>query len=137
MSPFSPPSLLEAADALAALLTRENALLAELDLAGAAEIAETKARVAEAFHRAQAAAQANGVPADCRPRLAAVGRRLVALAGENRRLLERGMAAQGRVISVIARAARAQGAQTSGRYGARGGPALPAGAQPMAFCARV
>ena len=48
------------------------------------------------------------------------------LAAENRRLLERGLAAQGRVIAVIARAARARPA-TAPRYGASGALAGPQG----------
>jgi hypothetical protein len=138
MSPFSTPSLLEAADALAALLARENTLLEALDLAGAAELAATKERVAETFRQAQEAARKDGVPSDCRARLAATGRRLVVLAGENRRLLERGLTAQGRVIAVIARAARSRPqAQGYGRYGATGAPARTAMQGPLAICARV
>ena len=67
-----------------------------------------------------AAAQtlAAATPRDAADRMA---RRLQGLAIENKRLLERAIAAQGRVIGVIAQAAAAQAA--TGGYGPSQGPA--------------
>jgi hypothetical protein len=134
--PAATPTLADAADALAGVLERENALLAALDLPAAAAMLPAKRAAAEAFRRAQTAARERAQPADLPTRMAAAGRRLVGLAVENRRLLERGLVAQGRVIAVIARAAQAR-PQPLGRYGANGALTGSRLSGPVAICARV
>ncbi len=69
--------------------------------------------------------------------LLALARRLEAAAAENRRLLERGIAVQGRVLAVVARAVpRALGASPS-PYGARGTAPPPAVRAPLALSLRA
>lgn len=126
-----------AAAALAALLEHENRLLEALDLAAAASLLPAKQSAASAFVRAQEHARARGgIPASARPAATSLGVRLRMLAAENRRLLERGLAAQERVIAVIARAARTHPA-TAPRYGASGALTGARVAAPLAISARV
>jgi hypothetical protein len=123
--------------ALAALLEHENRLLEALDLAAAAALLPAKQGAASAFLRAQLHTKASGgIPPGVRAEMAALGGRLGRLAAENRRLLERGLAAQGRVIAVIARAVRAHPA-TAPRYGASGALAGPRTPAPLAISARI
>jgi len=116
----------EAAERLAAVLKRENAALAALDLRGAtAMLAEKQAAAAELL----AALAGGGAPPPLHARL------LRDLAGENRRRLEHAIAVQGRVIGLIARALRSA-APPAPRYGATG--AMAAGrAAPVALSARA
>jgi hypothetical protein len=89
---------LAAGMALADTLEAENTALAALDLPRAAGMLADKQRAVTAL------AAVRSVPA--RSEAAdRVARRLQALAVENKRLLERAIAVQGRVIGVIARAA--------------------------------
>jgi hypothetical protein len=126
-----------ASAALAALLEQENRLLEALDLAAAAALLPAKQAAATAFVQAQAQAKSSGgIPPDGRAAMAGLGARLRKLAAENRRLLERGLAAQGRVIAVIARAVRAHPA-TAPRYGASGALAGPRTPAPLALSARM
>ncbi len=110
------PALIDAAVRLADTLARENQALAALDLPLAASLLADKQRAADAFLVAQtlalhdASARQHATTRDLAARLAT-------LAEENRRLLERAIAVQGRVIGVLARAARPE---ASG-YGAHGG----------------
>ena len=127
------PDLAKAAAALAAVLEQENRLLDALDLAAAAALLPAKQSATAAFVRAQAA---GGVPPASREAMTILGGRLRTLAAENRRLLERGLAAQSRVIAVIARAARRHPA-TAGRYGASGALAGPRTPLPLAISARI
>ena len=85
-----------AAAALAETLEAENAALAALDLPRAAGLLGEKQRAVAEF------AEAEPNPAADR-----MARRLRALALENKRLLERAIAVQGRVIGVVAQAAAA------------------------------
>jgi hypothetical protein len=115
-----------AAQRLAAVLARENAALAELDLRCAAGMLAEKRQAAAAFAAAQAA---TGVP----PSLA-LARSLGDLAQENRRRLERAIAVQRRIIGIVARAAHS--ASPAPRYGATG--AMAAGRpNPITLSARV
>jgi hypothetical protein len=121
--------------ALATLLEQENRLLETLDLAAAAALLPAKQSATATFLRAQGhTATAGGAAA--RGAMMALGTRLRALAAENRRLLERGLAAQGRVIAVIARAARVHATKVP-RYGASGTLAGPRTPVAIAICARV
>lgn len=94
----------DAASALLAVLEAENAALDAMDLAGAAALLGRKQRAAEEF-----AASAHGVPAE-------LALQLREAAARNRVLLERGLEVQGRVLAIVASAARPA---TLG-YGARG-----------------
>lgn len=62
-----------------------------------------------------------------------VAERLGALADENRALLERAIAVQGRVLGTLARAAQ----PVASRYGARGGPAYDDRRTAIALSARA
>jgi hypothetical protein len=85
---------------LAETLEMENAALAALDLPRAAGMLGDKQHAIANL----AAVQTLPASRDAAERLA---RRLQILADENKRLLERAIAAQGRVIEVVARAAAA------------------------------
>ena len=122
--------------ALATLLEQENRLLEALDLAAAAALLAAKQSATATFLRAQGHTAAAGGTAAARGAMMALGTRLRALAAENRRLLERGLAAQGRVIAVIARAARVHATKVP-RYGASGTLAGPRTPVAIAICARV
>ena len=125
-----------ASAALATLLEHENRLLEALDLAAAAALLPAKQGAAAAFLRAQAHTKAGGIAPAGRAAMTGLGARLRTLAAENRRLLERGLAAQGRVIAVIARAVRAH-PPTAPRYGATGALAGPRTPAPLAISARL
>jgi hypothetical protein len=100
--------LIAAGIRLADTLEAENAALGALDLPRATGLLADKQRVVAGLVAAQAAPASR----DAAERMA---RRLQALAIENKRLLERAIAAQGRVIGVIAGAATAAAApQTYG-----------------------
>jgi hypothetical protein len=92
--------MMTAGNMLADVLTVENAALAAFDLPRAGAMLARKQRALADL----AALQATPASHDAADRMA---RRLRALAIENKRLLERAIAAQGRVIGVIARAATA------------------------------
>jgi hypothetical protein len=91
-----------AGTALADSLEQENAALAVLDLPRAGAMLARKQRALADL----AVARAISPPNDAAERVA---RRLQALAMENKRLLERAIAAQSRVIAVVARAAAPAG----------------------------
>ncbi len=137
MTTTSIDDLPTASAALAALLEHENRLLEALDLAAAAALLPAKQSAASAFLRAQAHTQSSGgIAPAARAAMTGLAARLRTLAAENRRLLERGLAAQGRVIAVITRAVRAHPA-TAPRYGASGAPAHPRTPAPLAILARI
>jgi len=102
-----------AAGRLAEVLARENEALRAMDLPRAAALLVEKAAAMDAL-TAVAAAMPSGPP---HPALPAAARRLESLAAENRLLLERALAAQQRVIGIIARAAASVGRPAS--YGPR------------------
>ena len=99
-----------AGNRMAEVLQAENAALAALDLPQAGAMLARKQRALADLAAAQTLAAAT--PRDSAERMA---RRLQALAIENKRLLERAITAQGRVIGVIAQAATANAA--NGGYG--------------------
>jgi hypothetical protein len=101
--------LITAGTRLADTLESENAALAALDLP-------------------RAAVRTAPVPSEAAQRMA---RRLQGLAMENKRLLERAIAVQGRVIGVVARAA------TAATEPAGYGPARGRRPAPMALVARA
>lgn len=85
-----------AAAALVETLEAENAALARLDLPGATSLLAEKQRTVAEF-----------AAIEPHPAAERVARRLRALALENKRLLERAIAVQGRVIGIVAQAAAA------------------------------
>ena len=109
--------MMTAGNVLADTLTVENAALAALDLPRAGAMLARKQRALADL----AAMKVTPASHDAAERMA---RRLRALAVENKRLLERAIAVQGRVIGVIARATTAAAAPTG--YGSmRGGRPPP------------
>lgn len=127
--------LLIAAQRLAEALRAENEALARLDLAGAARLSLGKRQASDAFAAAFAAARKLGSrpEADERGTAEDIAARLRDLSVENRRLLERAIDLQSRVIETIAGAARGPG---PGTYGA-GGDRRPAPAAPLSLSNRV
>jgi multidrug efflux pump subunit AcrA (membrane-fusion protein) len=111
--------LMLAAARLAEALRAENEALARLDLAAAAELATAKRQASDAFTAAYDAASRTGSRAEgpARTRAEEIAVRLRDLTSENRRLLERAIDLQSRVIETIAGAAKPAG---PGTYGERG-----------------
>ena len=106
--------LMAVVNQLADVLDRENAALKAMDLPRAAGLlVEKTAAIADLTTAGDTA------PASPDPALAPIARRLDGLARENRRLLERAIIAQQRVIGIVVRAAASVAAQPC--YGARGG----------------
>jgi hypothetical protein len=99
-----------AGETLAEVLGAENAALAVLDLPQAGAMLARKQRALADLAAAQAVAATT--PRSSAERMA---RRLQGLAIENKRLLERAIGAQSRVIGVIAQAAAASA--STGGYG--------------------
>jgi hypothetical protein len=129
--------LLHTAQALADILAAENAALEALDIGLATHLLVEKRQAADGFAAAHARLAAAGpLPAAARARLEATATTLRAAAEENRRLLERAIAVQTRVMDVIARAAPHVGAEAP-RYGAQGGIVGRNHALPMAIAASI
>jgi hypothetical protein len=128
--------LLAAATQLADVIAAENAALVALDLPSAIASSTSKQHAAEAFAAALQRQTAPIAP-DLRRQVEAMGRRLAALAEENRRLLQRAIAAQARVMEIIARAGRRELAARANRYGAFGTPVANARPRPIAISARA
>ena len=117
---------ISAAEALAGTIATENKALAALDLPVAVRLLAQKRQHGEAFLAAQARSLAAGLPALPRDRL----KQLAELAADNKRLLERAITVQGRVISSIARAMPRAVASPNQRYACDG---KPAGGRPVAM----
>jgi hypothetical protein len=132
-------TLLAAGTRLADALLAENEALARLDMPGAAGLAGAKVRAAEAFAAAFAAARKVGARPDSaaqREGARDMAARLEALGAENKRLLQRAIAVQSRVIETIAAAALPRAANPV--YGAAGRrPAAPRQAPTMALALRA
>ncbi|WP_368415197.1 hypothetical protein [Falsiroseomonas sp.] len=121
-------ALMNAGQRLAEALRAENAALARLDLGAAAELSRGKRLAADAFAAAFDATHRSGSRAEGeeRDRTEEIARALKDLTAENRRLLERAIALQSRVIETIAGALRPPGPGTYGHRGlAREGEATP------------
>jgi hypothetical protein len=135
-NPVSNPmidSLMIAAQRLAEALKAENEALARLDLGAAGELGEAKRQAADAFAAAVAAAERGGGKVDGGGEAEALAGRIRDLTAENRRLLERAITLQSRVIEAIAGAARPA---WPGTYGASGQPREGRGAA-MSVLARA
>ena len=121
-------SLIIAGQRLAEALRAENEALAKLDLPRAATLASSKIAASDAFAAAFAAQTKHGTAPDGPVRQAAaiLTRRLEELGQENRRLLERAVSLQSRVIETIAGAALPRLTQQGyAPPGQRGAPARP------------
>jgi hypothetical protein len=113
-----PTLLITAAQRLADILEQENDALRAMDLRRAAGLlAEKTAAIGDLT----AAGEASSAPTHLS--LVTIARRLDGLASQNRRLLERAIVAQQRVIGIVVRAAAAAGKAEpcygNGRYRAR------------------
>jgi len=127
--------LMQSAVALADVLTEENGALGRLELARAVTLVDAKERATSEFIAAQA--REASAPQEMRTRrqvLEATLGRLRDLAAENKRLLERAITVQGRVIGCIVEALPK--APSAPRYGASGALA-GAAMRPMALSARA
>lgn len=118
-----------AVSGLADLLERENAALAAMDLPRAAAMLTEKTAGVAALAAAAGERNAAASPPD----LVLAARRLNVLALENRRLLERAMEAQERVIGIVARAVASTATRPA--YGARG--IVEVASEPMALSTRA
>lgn len=133
-----PPPLAAAAAALADLLARENAALAALDLPRATVLLQQKSQAFAAFEREVLRARPAFDPSDAeRADWRRLGDTLRGLGEENRRLLERAIAVQGRVLASIARAVPKALAGAAPRYGAGGGLRPAARVPAIALSARA
>lgn len=128
--------LLVAATQLADVIAAENAALAAFNLPAAIAEGANKQRAAEAFEAALRTRSASVEPSR-RQHVETIGRRLTELANENRRLLERAIAAQQRVMEIIARAGRRELAARASRYTPFGAPIATARPRPIAISARA
>ena len=116
----------EAVQQLARVLTAENAALTAMDFATAGALLAPKHAAADALAAALRASSAQEAAPE--PLMA-----LGVLAEENRKLLNRAMRVQRRVLDLVARAARL--GQTGSRYGAGG--KLTATSSPRSLARRV
>jgi hypothetical protein len=119
-------SLDYAVQTLAKLLAEENEALGAMDFARAGALLAPKHAAADALAAAWRASANGDLP---QTDLIQLGE----LAEENRRLLNRAMRVQRRVLDLVARAARS--AQSAPRYGASGQITTPA--RPRALLTRI
>ncbi|MBP0492747.1 hypothetical protein [Roseomonas indoligenes] len=133
-------ALLVAGQRLAEALRAENEALGRLDLGRAATLATAKVQASDAFAAAYGAATKTGTgPAGMAGELRTAAERLALglrdLSDENRRLLERAITLQSRVIETIAGAAIP--ASRPATYGGLGQRALPRQVPSLALAARA
>ena len=100
------PEIVEATVQLADALAAENAALAALDLVAAVRLLPQKEAATTAFAAAQRRARGTRDTLDIKA-LRVAATRLQTLTEENRRLLERAIHVQNRVMGILAQAARA------------------------------
>lgn len=124
-------TILQAAVHLCSVLADENEALAALDIPRANALLEAKRHATEMLVAAQ---RDNTLPATAEAMVQA--RNLDALAGRNKLLLERAIAAQHRVLGCIARAIPRAAGQV-GRYGAGGRMQTPRSLPPMAHLSQI
>ncbi|WP_338662521.1 hypothetical protein VQH23_20485 [Pararoseomonas sp. SCSIO 73927] len=133
-------ALLAAGQRLAEALRAENEALARLDLGRAATLATAKVQASDAFTAAYGAATRTGAaPGAMTGELRAAAERLAlglrGLSDENRRLLERAITLQSRVIETIAGAAIP--ASRPATYGGLGQRAMPRQVPSLTLAARA
>jgi flagellar biosynthesis/type III secretory pathway chaperone len=114
--------VLAAAARLTCVLAAENAALMAMDIPAAAALLDEKLAAARGLTQASAAR-----PAMRHADEAGLALQLRDLGQQNRALLEHAIVVQGRVLDMVARAARQGVAQAAGRYGAGGTAALDRG----------
>jgi len=119
-----------AGENLAALLAAENAALAAGDMAGAGRMLAAKTQALVDWK----AALAGDGPAEAGEHGVALTRRIAGLATENRRLLDRALLVQGRLLEMIARAAPAEHGVS---YRSAGRPVPMSRPTPLALLARA
>lgn len=125
--------LLDAAAAVVETLQAENAALAVLDIGAAVKLYPRKRDAVTALATAQASTKPT---AEQRQRAELLTRRLAELTGENKRLLERALYVQGRIMGALARAVPRALAATAG-YCADGRMAGPQRALALALSAHI
>ena len=130
-------ALLNAGQRLADALREENEALARLDLSRAATLAGAKVQATDAFSAAYGAATRTGATSEGELRAATekLALRLRDLSDENRRLLERAIDLQSRVIETIAGAAIPASRPTT--YGGMGQRAMARQTPALALAARA
>ena len=130
-------ALLHAGQRLAEALREENEALARLDLSRATTLATAKVQASDAFAAAYGAATRTGSSArgELRDAAETLALRLRDLSDENRRLLERAISLQYRVIETIAGAALPASRPVT--YGGMGQRAMPRQTPSMALAARA
>ncbi len=128
--------VLAAAVRLTEVIAAENAALAAFNLSAALAVGAAKQQAVEAF-AAALRTRTTRIEPERRASAEAIGRRLATLSQENRRLLERAIAAQARVVEIVARAGRRELAARAVRYGAFGVPVAAARPVPLAVLARA
>jgi hypothetical protein len=116
------PTLELAVANLSKVLAAENTALTNMDFAGAGALLAAKHAAADALAAAMRACSTSHAEPEMMQELGA-------LADENRRLLNRALRVQRRVLDLVARAART--GQSSSRYGARGKLTTTAGPRSM------
>jgi hypothetical protein len=119
--------LLDAARRLCEVLEEENLALSAMDIVKANALVGRKQAAVDALLAARDLIPT--VPAD---EWAKIGRRLALLVQANKKLLERAMIAQDRIIACIARAIT-RAMPPVAAYGAQGSPAQRRGLPPMAL----
>lgn len=129
--PTGKPGLVEAAIALADILAEENAALSVMDVPKAVGLLAAKRNATD---RLIAAQRTWALPATAEAVVAA--ERLRILATDNRRLLERAMVAQKRLLACIARAVPAAAARNR-NYAASGASTQATRPPPVALSARA
>jgi len=125
--------LLAAGEALAELLEAENRALIARELDAVPHRTAAKSAALARFQDARSAAVAGGASADMGrlPAVEAMLRRLDGAAAENRRLLERAIAVQGRILDIVTSAMKAPTAP----YRPAGRQPGPCSVAPMVICA--
>ncbi|MCR0981278.1 hypothetical protein [Roseomonas populi] len=133
-------ALLLAGQRLAEALRAENEALSRLDLTRAATLATAKVQASDAFTAAYGAATKTGagpgsMGGELRAAAETLALRLRDLSDENRRLLERAIGLQSRVIETIAGAAIP--ASRPATYGGLGQRAMPRQTPSLTLAARA
>nr|WP_321984405.1 hypothetical protein [uncultured Lichenicoccus sp.] len=125
-------ALLDASNHLLDVLDKENAALRRLDLPAATAMVAVKQ---DALTRFEAARPPTPPAPGSSHALKGVAARLQAAIEENRKLLERAMTVQGRIMSLLAKAAREQVPEQ--RYGSQGSYRSDRSDQPFALNSRA
>lgn len=132
------PDLITAAVSLVEIIAQENDALRSFDLRHAALLTDSKARAIEAFISAQAKQDRSKTTNPTqRESVLEMAARLRDLVAENRRLLERAIGVQQRVIGVVARAAPQALAAKNSRYSPDGSLATTRRMPAVALSARA